>query len=624
MKKYLRTLALFLALTLISQIFVISSVAESGNCGSGVTYSLDTDTGEFILSGTGATDNYDKFDDEGWTGIWNPGNVSKVKYVPWKDDVDLIKSITIEDGVAKIGKNAFSQCHNVEKITFLSSDVEIASTAFYLHGNYVIYLFHGSTADSYFSSSKYTKVYLKEYTVLYNANGGEGAPETQTKKENIDLILSETVPTREGYTFMGWATSADGQAVYAPSDVLTENSDVTLYAVWDKQVGDDDEPVFTISPESDFKYEVNGTTVTITDYLGEGGNIIIPSTIAGYGVMGIGDFAFSSKSGLTGVIVPDSVTFIGNGAFDHCGELRCIEIPEGVRSIGSEAFAFCYGLESITLPEKLKSIEISTFYCCNALRSLTVPAGVKNIASNAISMCSSLESITFETKDAVFAEDIINECENLGTVYLYKNSTADEYFSAGDYVKVYFDVEDNEVEVDYEDGVFEGDVSMVWVTLDDETLGNFAISKENGEKPHMVGYDISFELDGVETQPDGLVTIKIKVPGNFNSKKCKVYHVSEDGTATDMEAEYIDGYMVFETDHFGYYVIADMSVSKPGDTNSDGELDVKDVVLLAQFVAQWSVTIDKHAADCNADDAINIMDAVLLAQFLANWYVTLG
>lgn len=61
-----------------------------------------------------------------------------------------------------------------------------------------------------------------------------------------------------------------------------------------------------------------------------------------------------------------------------------------------------------------------------------------------------------------------------------------------------------------------------------------------------------------------------------------------------------------------------------GDTNSDGNVDTKDAVLLAQYIANWKVDIDLNAADTNADGSITTKDAVLLAQSLAGWAVQLG
>jgi uncharacterized repeat protein (TIGR02543 family) len=72
------------------------------------------------------------------------------------------------------------------------------------------------------------------YTVSYNANGGSGAPSSQTKTYGKSLTLSSTKPTRTNYTFKGWATSASATTVaFASGASYTANAAVTLYAVWE-------------------------------------------------------------------------------------------------------------------------------------------------------------------------------------------------------------------------------------------------------------------------------------------------------------------------------------------------------------------------------------------------------
>lgn len=70
------------------------------------------------------------------------------------------------------------------------------------------------------------------YTISYNANGGSGAPSAQTKWYGTAITLSSTKPTRTGYAFQGWATSASGSVAYAAGASYTANANVTLYAVW--------------------------------------------------------------------------------------------------------------------------------------------------------------------------------------------------------------------------------------------------------------------------------------------------------------------------------------------------------------------------------------------------------
>ena len=76
-------------------------------------------------------------------------------------------------------------------------------------------------------------VTANSYTISYNANGGSGAPASQTKYYGTDITLSSTVPTRFGYTFLGWSTSSSAtSATYLPGANFSGNSNTTLYAVW--------------------------------------------------------------------------------------------------------------------------------------------------------------------------------------------------------------------------------------------------------------------------------------------------------------------------------------------------------------------------------------------------------
>ena len=79
------------------------------------------------------------------------------------------------------------------------------------------------------------KVYYvtNTYKVSYDANGGENAPAEQTKIHDVELKLSNSKPTREGYTFIGWNTKEDGTGEsYTLGATYTENSSLMLYAQW--------------------------------------------------------------------------------------------------------------------------------------------------------------------------------------------------------------------------------------------------------------------------------------------------------------------------------------------------------------------------------------------------------
>ena len=69
--------------------------------------------------------------------------------------------------------------------------------------------------------------------VTYNANGGSGAPAKQIKSYGKAITLSSNKPTRTGYTFQGWATSASASTPsYYPGSSYSGNTKLALYACW--------------------------------------------------------------------------------------------------------------------------------------------------------------------------------------------------------------------------------------------------------------------------------------------------------------------------------------------------------------------------------------------------------
>ena len=71
-----------------------------------------------------------------------------------------------------------------------------------------------------------------EHTVSFDANGGDNAPEPQTKYYKNALTIVNAAPTRPGYDFLGWAIEPGGAVAYQPGDAYDADADITLYAVW--------------------------------------------------------------------------------------------------------------------------------------------------------------------------------------------------------------------------------------------------------------------------------------------------------------------------------------------------------------------------------------------------------
>lgn len=86
-------------------------------------------------------------------------------------------------------------------------------------------------------TSSFTVQALASYTVKYDANGGADAPSSQAKYYGKNLTLSTSKPTRSGYTFVGWGTSAeDTTSDYTTGATYTKNEAITLYAIWEKTI----------------------------------------------------------------------------------------------------------------------------------------------------------------------------------------------------------------------------------------------------------------------------------------------------------------------------------------------------------------------------------------------------
>lgn len=74
-----------------------------------------------------------------------------------------------------------------------------------------------------------------EYTLRYDANGGQGAPRDQKFYPFSSFDLSNTFPTRRFYEFVGWDESASAHVgTYQPGQRINSMParDMTLYAVW--------------------------------------------------------------------------------------------------------------------------------------------------------------------------------------------------------------------------------------------------------------------------------------------------------------------------------------------------------------------------------------------------------
>lgn len=127
----------------------------------------------------------------------------------------------------------------------------------------------------YVSASYVAYFRPQRYTLAFDANGGGGEMEPQTFEHGQILPLNEYRFSRDGYDFVGWALSKDGEKQFdnktevkftalVPGSELKDGAEATLYAVWRERdvtlnYASSDESLGTVTVGSETIRAVNGT-----------------------------------------------------------------------------------------------------------------------------------------------------------------------------------------------------------------------------------------------------------------------------------------------------------------------------------------------------------------------------
>ena len=291
---------------------------------------------------------------------------------------DLL-SVTIGSGVTTIGNDAFSYCTVLTSVTIPNSVTAIGNDAFsncYVLTSVTI----GSGVTSIGAYAFYGSSSLTHFAFKGNAPALGYLP-------FYGVAASVTYPSKA----TGWGES------YGGLTTVVDYSDVWTWTTDNNQV-------------------------TITGYIGAGGAVVIPASIAGTPVTAIGDLAFSPDyqgiQSITSVTIPNSVTSIGFFAFGNCWSLTSVTIPNSVTSVGSQAFRDCIGLTTVTIPGSVTSIGDLAFMGCSGLTSVTIGSGVTTIGDSAFQDCSSLTSVTIPDNVTSIGGNAFAGCSGLTRVMI--------------------------------------------------------------------------------------------------------------------------------------------------------------------------------------------------------------
>ena len=153
-----------------------------------------------------------------------------------------------------------------------------------------------------------------------------------------------------------------------------------------------------------------GWEAVVIDATKAQGKLIVPSFINGKAVVGIRANGFYECTGLTGLILPDTVEYIDVNAFLGCEELTRVRWSAGLRKINSRAFDYT-GLETLVLPEGVTFLGENAFGHAK-LKSVSLPSTVAKMTgtneksdANPFAYCENLEEIYVAEGNKAYKSD---------------------------------------------------------------------------------------------------------------------------------------------------------------------------------------------------------------------------
>ncbi len=433
--KKILPIALLLVLLLCCGISASAEVV-SGDCGAegnNVTYTLDTDTGALEISGAGVMTDY----------LYG-------SQVPWYSYRELIKTVTISEGVTSLGDYSFAWCENLQSIELPEGLTNIGRYAFCTCRSLqsinipegVLYI----GDDTFFECSSLESVTLPERLTSI----GDYAFYYCGSLQGIYIPENVTSIGDRAFSLCGQLTAInvdENNVSYSSLDgVLFDKEKTTLIAY---PGGKEDISSYTILDSV--------TSIGIDAFKANFSlqSINIPETVSSIDETAFEDcrqltainvddnnMSYSSRDGIlfdkekttivrypcckkdtSSYTIPDSVTSIGEGAFENCDDLRSIIIPEGVTRIGVLAFGHCDNLQSITIPEGVTSIGHLAFAWCESLRSITIPDSVFRIEGQAFDTCNNLTEVYYtgsaEDWATIFIGDYNESLTNAQIIFNY-------------------------------------------------------------------------------------------------------------------------------------------------------------------------------------------------------------
>lgn len=180
---------------------------------------------------------------------------------------------------------------------------------------------------------------------------------------------------------------------------------------------------FSYRNESDDTVSIVGCASDMT------GVVEIPETIGNKPVATISEGAFYEITGMTGIVLPDSVISVESGAFYGCTALESVTLSKSLHNLGESAFYGCTALTAIDIPDTVMGIPASCFSGCSALQDFQLPESLISIGESAFYGTIGPDVLEFPPDLNTIEGTAFAYCTGIQSVHLTK-----EIVTLGDYV----------------------------------------------------------------------------------------------------------------------------------------------------------------------------------------------
>lgn len=226
------------------------------------------------------------------------------------------------------------------------------------------------------------------YTVTFDANGGSGTIASISVEEGSEITLPENTFTKTGYSFAGWATSADGNVSYSDKAKISITGNITVYAKWTVAAENAVNAINSL-PTGEHKIAVTGQmtkdnlNVVIAAIKGNSNGAKVYLDLGGTAI----DFydwqrcKFADCENLIGIVIP------------------AIESPDKnnpIILIPDLMFEGCKNLKTVIILNSSGEYKIITFKDCTSLEYVEIPTSIVCIHGDAFDGCTALETITYK------------------------------------------------------------------------------------------------------------------------------------------------------------------------------------------------------------------------------------